>query len=142
MFWSMREFLENSCVLLGSKLFCSKFDQKSTPPLIDFFLVLCLFAEGHIFRALFAHGKNILPYLIMCFLHICWHLFVAYLCSILIGQNLTALLMGSHRGHWRQNSNSQRWLQALPSFLALLQECPRRACLQASWNGKEHMYAL
>ena len=33
--------LENPCVLLGSKLFCSKFDQKSTPPLTEIFLVLC-----------------------------------------------------------------------------------------------------
>ena len=65
--------LENPCVLLGSKLFCSKFDQKSTPPLIEIFLVLCLFAEGHIFRALFTHGKFILSYLIMCFFHICLH---------------------------------------------------------------------
>ena len=38
--------LENPCVLLGSKLFCSKFDQKSTPPLTEIFLVLCLFAEA------------------------------------------------------------------------------------------------
>ena len=65
--------LENSCVLLGSKLFCSKFDQKSTPPLIEIFLVLCLFAEGHIFRALFTNGKFILSYLIMCCFHICLH---------------------------------------------------------------------
>lgn len=35
--------LENSCVVFGSKLFCSKFDQKSTPPSIEIFLVLCLF---------------------------------------------------------------------------------------------------
>ena len=65
--------LENPCVLLGSKLFCSKFDQKSTPPLTEIFLVLCLFAEGHIFRALFTHGKFILSYLIMCCFHICLH---------------------------------------------------------------------
>lgn len=55
--------LENSCVLLGSKLFCSKFDQKSTAPSTEIFLVLHLFAEGHTFRALFTMGN--LSYLIL-----------------------------------------------------------------------------
>ena len=57
--------LENSCVLLGSKLFCSKFDQKSTPPLIEIFLVLCLFAEG-IFSGLCSLMGNLSCLILSC----------------------------------------------------------------------------
>lgn len=71
--------LENSCVLLGSKLFCSKFDKKSTPPSIEIFLVLCLFRRRAYFQGFVRYGKFILSY------HVLFpYLFTLICCSFML----------------------------------------------------------